>query len=332
MKKIRLIIFTLIFLTVGSLQVSSDENFNIWLNKFKMKAVQEGISKKTVNSVMDKAIFLPKVIEYDRYQPEFYEDTKTYVSKRTSKDRVKKGIKIYKKNKSLINIVDEEFDVEKELLLALMGIETNYGTYLGKMDIISSLATLSFDKRRSEFFTSELITALKLIDRNKIDKNILFGSWAGAFGNFQFMPSTISKYAIDYNKNTIIELKAVDDSFASAANYMKSIGWKKNKPCFYKVELTKNVPKKLLNTSARNIKNKKKYKYLKKYLKFNNNFIDDNEVVAIVTPDTDIIESNSKLSPAYLIFSNYEKILTWNRSLRFAIAVCTLKNEFLNEL
>ena len=332
MKKIRLIIFTLIFLTVGSLQVSSDENFNIWLNKFKMKAIQEGISKKTVNSVMDKAIFLPKVIEYDRYQPEFYEDTKTYVSKRTSKDRIKKGIKIYKKNKSLINIVDEEFDVEKELLLALMGIETNYGTYLGKMDIISSLATLSFDKRRSEFFTSELITALKLIDRNKIDKNILFGSWAGAFGNFQFMPSTISKYAIDYNKNTIIELKAVDDSFASAANYMKSIGWKKNEPCFYKVELTKNVPKKLLNTSARNIKNKKKYKYLKKYLKFNNNFIDDNEVVAIVTPDTDIIESNSKLSPAYLIFSNYEKILTWNRSLRFAIAVCTLKNEFLNEL
>tara|TARA_B100000401_G_C52777040_1_gene706208 strand:+ start:200 stop:1198 length:999 start_codon:yes stop_codon:yes gene_type:complete len=332
MKKIRLIIFTLIFLTVGSLQVSSDENFNIWLNKFKIKAIQEGISKKTVNSVMDKAIFLPKVIEYDRYQPEFYEDTKTYVSKRTSKDRVKKGIKIYKKNKSLINIVDEEFDVEKELLLALMGIETNYGTYLGKMDIISSLATLSFDKRRSEFFTSELITALKLIDRNKIDKNILFGSWAGAFGNFQFMPSTISKYAIDYNKNTIIELKAVDDSFASAANYMKSIGWKKNEPCFYKVELTKNVPKKLLNTSARNIKNKKKYKYLKKYLKFNNNFIDDNEVVAIVTPDTDIIESNSKLSPAYLIFSNYEKILNWNRSLRFAIAVCTLKNEFLNEL
>ena len=86
-KKIRLIIFTLIFLTVGSFQVSSDENFNIWLNKFKMKAIQEGISKKTVNSVMDKAIFLPKVIEYDRYQPEFYEDTKTYVSKRTSKDR-----------------------------------------------------------------------------------------------------------------------------------------------------------------------------------------------------------------------------------------------------
>tara|TARA_B100000989_G_scaffold73181_1_gene51478 strand:+ start:1007 stop:2005 length:999 start_codon:yes stop_codon:yes gene_type:complete len=332
MKKIKLLIFFIVFTSIGCFQVSSDDSFNIWVKKFKTKAIQEGVSIKTVNLVMDKAIFLPKVIEYDRYQPEFYEDTKTYVSKRTSKDRVRKGVKIYKNNKLLINIVDKEFDVEKELLLALMGIETNYGTYLGKMDIISSLATLSFDKRRSEFFTSELITVLKLIDRNKIDKNILFGSWAGAFGNFQFMPSTISKYAIDYNKNTIIELKAVDDSFASAANYMKSIGWKKNEPCFYKVELRDNVPKKLLNTSARNIKNKKKYKYLKKYLKFDNNLIGDNEIVALVTPDTDIIENNSSLSPAYIIFSNYEKILNWNRSLRFAIAVCTLKNEFVNEL
>ena len=148
---------------------------------------------------MNNAIFLPKVIEYDRYQPEFYEDTKTYVSKRTSKDKVKKGKRIYKKNKNLINIVDKEFKVEKELLLALMGIETNYGTYLGKMDIISSLATLSYDKRRSEFFSNELITILKLIDQNKVDKDILFGSWAGAFGNFQFMPTTISNYAIDYN-------------------------------------------------------------------------------------------------------------------------------------
>ena len=132
---------------------------------------------------MNNAIFLPKVIEYDRYQPEFYEDTKTYVSKRTSKDKVKKGKKIYKKNKNLINVVDKEFKVEKELLLALMGIETNYGTYLGKMDIISSLATLSYDKRRSEF-SNELITILKLIDQNKVDKNILFGSWAGFLAIF----------------------------------------------------------------------------------------------------------------------------------------------------
>ena len=332
MKKIRLYLIILFLNFFVQNYSFSNENFNNWLNKFKDRAIKEGITKNTVNEVLNKAIFLPKVIEYDRYQPEFYEDTKTYISKRANRDKIRKGKKLFKKNKKLINLVDEEFIVEKELLLALMGIETNFGTYLGKMDIISSLATLSFDERRSEFFSSELITALKLIDRNKIDKDILFGSWAGAFGNFQFMPSTISKYAIDYNNNSIIELKEVEDSFASAANYMSSIGWKKNKPCFYKVELKENIPSKYLNTSARKIKFKKKFKYYEKFLKINNLSIDENDIVAIITPDSDIIDNSNKLSPAYIIFPNYEKILTWNRSLRFALAVCTLKNEFNNEL
>ena len=333
MKKISIIISSLLLILITFTKVNSDEKFSSWIIEFKKKAINEGISEKTVDAVMNNAIFLPKVIEYDRYQPEFYEDTKTYVSKRTSKDKVKKGKRIYKKNKNLINIVDKEFKVEKELLLALMGIETNYGTYLGKMDIISSLATLSYDKRRSEFFSNELITILKLIDQNKVDKDILFGSWAGAFGNFQFMPTTISNYAIDYNNNSIIELKEAEDSFASAANYLNKIGWRKNEPCFFNIELNENIPRKLLNTSAKKIKHKKKFRYYKKYIKeFENLNIDDNVKVAVITPDSDIVKDNNKLKPAYLVFPNYDRVLKWNRSLRFAIAVCTLKNKFENEL
>ena len=112
--------------------------------------------------------FLPKVIQYDRFQPEFYEDTKTYVSKRTSQKKVNKGITFYKENLDLINNVEKNFNIEKELLLSLMGIETNYGTYVGKMDILSSLSTLSYDKRRSQFFTNELLILLKLIDSKKL--------------------------------------------------------------------------------------------------------------------------------------------------------------------
>ena len=333
MRKISIIISSLLLMLITFTKVNSDEKFSSWIIEFKKKAINEGISEKTVDAVMNNAIFLPKVIEYDRYQPEFYEDTKTYVSKRTSKDKVKKGKRIYKKNKNLINIVDKEFKVEKELLLALMGIETNYGTYLGKMDIISSLATLSYDKRRSEFFSNELITILKLIDQNKVDKDILFGSWAGAFGNFQFMPTTISNYAIDYNNNSIIELKEAEDSFASAANYLNKIGWRKNEPCFFNIDLNENIPRKLLNTSAKKIKHKRKFKYYKKYIKeFENLNISDNLKVAIITPDSDIVEDNNKLKPAYLVFPNYDRVLKWNRSLRFAIAVCTLKNKFENEL
>ena len=333
MRKISIIISSLLLMLITFTEVNSDEKFSSWIIEFKKKAINEGISEKTVDAVMNNAIFLPKVIEYDRYQPEFYEDTKTYVSKRTSKDKVKKGKRIYKKNKNLINIVDKEFKVEKELLLALMGIETNYGTYLGKMDIISSLATLSYDKRRSEFFSNELITILKLIDQNKVDKDILFGSWAGAFGNFQFMPTTISNYAIDYNNNSIIELKEAEDSFASAANYLNKIGWRKNEPCFFNIELNENIPRKLLNTSAKKIKHKRKFKYYKKYIReFENLNIGDNVKVAVITPDSDIVKDNNKLKPAYLVFPNYDRVLKWNRSLRFAIAVCTLKNKFEDEL
>ena len=329
--KVIKIIFTIFLLNISSLY-SNEPSFNEWLVEFKKHSLNNGISEKTFNIVMKDAKFLPKVIEYDRYQPEFYEDTKTYVSKRSNKSKVNSGITIYKSNKKLINNVEQKFKVEKELLLALMGIETNYGTYVGKMDIISSLATLSFDKRRSEFFTKELLTVLTLVEKKIINHEILFGSWAGAFGFFQFMPSTIDRYAIDFNQNNIIELKKNEDAFASAANYLHKIGWKKNQPCFVKIKLKESIPEIYLNSSARKIKNKKKLKFFMNYI--SNLKVDYNEnlKVGIITPDLDIVENPNKLSPAYIVFENYEKVLKWNRSLRFALAVCTLKDKIKNEI
>ena len=330
MKIIRNFIIFFIFF-VGSSVHSNDHSFSVWLKSFKKTALKNGISEKTFNKTMLNVKFLPKVIEYDRFQPEFYEDTITYITKRSSKKKLKKGINFYLENKVLINSIGEKFLVEEELLLALMAIETNYGSYVGKMDILSSLATLSFDKRRSDFFTNELITILQLVEKGIIDHKILYGSWAGAFGNFQFMPTTIKKYAIDYNSNDIIELHNLEDSFASAANYINKMGWKKNKPCFAKIKLSDNIPMKFLNTSAKNIKNKKKLSYFKKYIiNFEELDINKNLTTAIITPDKEIVENTNKLSPAYLIFDNYELILKWNRSLRFALAVCTLKDKFTN--
>ena len=330
-----LICFNLIVYTIISFSVLHAENseFNTWVNKFKKRAVSSGVSQIVVDEVMSEAKFLPKVIEYDRYQPEFYEDTFTYIKKRTSKRKIADGIRLYKKEKYIIDKVENEFNVEKELLLALMGIETNFGKYLGKMDIISSLATLSFDKRRSEFFTAELLILLNLVDKKIINKDILYGSWAGAFGNFQFMPSTILNNAIDYNNDNIIDLKSAEDSFASAANYLSKMGWNTKDRCFKKVKLDEKIPVKYLNYSARKIKYKKKLSFFKKYIK---NYSDDlgngKEVVAIITPDKEIVENSNIYSPAYIIYNNYEIILKWNRSLRFALAVCTLKDKFKNEL
>ena len=327
-----LIIITFFYFTVAYSE--SQISFQVWKNNFKKIALQKSISEKTFDTVMANVKFLPNVIKYDRYQPEFYEDTKTYINKRTSDKKVLKGLNFYKDNSELINTIEQKYNVEKELLLSLMGIETNFGTYVGKMDILSSLSTLSFDKRRSEFFSKELLILLKLIEDKQIDYKTLYGSWAGAFGFFQFMPSTMKNYALDYDNNNYIDLKNNNDAYASAANYLSKIGWDDSEPCFYKIDLKKDIPKKYLNVSAKKLHNKKKLKYFRKYISnessLNQKF--NNLTSSIITPDKDIIPDAENLNPAYLVFENYEIILQWNRSLRFSLAVCTLKNKFKDEL
>ena len=302
---------------------TSDIDFNTWLTSYKKFALKKGISQETINIAFKNVKFLEQVISYDRKQPEFFEDTKTYVDKRANNSRVYLARKLLNKNKDLFFEVESKFLVEKEILLALWGIETNFGKHVGKMDIISSLATLSYDKRRRDFFSSQLLILLKLIDDKLVDPYNLYGSWAGAYGNFQFMPSSIKHYAIDYDDNNKIELKSsLDDSLASAANYIHKIGWKKGQPCFIRVKLTNEINKKYVNSSARKISNKLKIKKWKQkgIVNFDGTDLKTNLIAALILPD------GKPDTPAFLVFENYEKILKWNRSLRFGISVCTLAN------
>jgi len=297
------------------------DDFKIWLTSFKKKALTKGISQNTIDKTLINARYLEQVIKFDRKQPEFFEDTLTYVNKRATKSRVKRARQLLKKNIHLFEDIENNFNVEKEILLALWGIETNFGKHVGKMDIISSLATLSFDKRRSAFFSSQLLTLLDLVDKKLIDPKTLYGSWAGAYGNFQFMPSTIKNYAIDYDGNNQIELKnSLEDSLASAANYINKIGWKKDSPCFYKVQMTNKIKEKYINLSAKKLSYKMKISnWVKKGIVINEeDNLNLNSRAALILPD------GKPNTPAFLVFNNYEKILKWNRSLRFGVSVCKL--------
>jgi len=324
LKVYKILIFLLLFkiLVVGSSsKINAEENFETWLSSYKNFALKKGISQKTIDIAFKNAKFLEQVIKYDRKQPEFFEDTKTYVKKRANISRVETARKLLRKNKILFTKVENDFFVEKEILLALWGIETNFGKHVGKMDIISSLATLSYDKRRREFFSSELMTLLRLIDDKVINPDTLFGSWAGAYGNFQFMPSSIKRYAVDYDGNNKIELKSsLSDALASAANYINRIGWKRGQPCFYRVKLTDKVKKKYLNLSARKISNRLKISKWKQkgVINFDGSELKTNLKAALILPDGEVG------TPTFLVFENYEKILKWNRSLRFGISICTL--------
>jgi membrane-bound lytic murein transglycosylase B len=320
------IIFLLLFkisIFTSTFAANLDNSFEKWLLSYKNKALKKGISQETIDITFKNVKFLEQVIIYDRKQPEFFEDTSTYVKKRATLKKAKQARKLLKKNSQLFNEIENKFNVDKEILLSLWGIETIYGKYVGKMDIISSLATLSYDKRRSDFFSAQLFTLLQLIDKKLIDPNIYYGSWAGAYGNFQFMPSTTKNYAIDYDNNGKIELiNSLEDSLASAANYINKIGWKREYPCLLQVKTNKKIRKKYVNLSARKIHHRFKISNWKKMgvVNIDGSKLQTNYKAALILPDG---EPNT---PTYLVFSNYEKILKWNKSLRFGISVCTLAN------
>ena len=326
----RLIYFLLFFLFANFNSLLANQlNFNLWLNNFKLIALETGISQNTIDDVLKNATYLEKVIEYDNRQPEFFEKTKVYINKRATKRAVSQAIILLKQNNSIFDKVEKDFNVEKEIILSLWSTETNFGRNLGKVDIVSSLATLSFDKRRSKYFTEELLTLLKLVDKKILKKESLFGSWAGALGNFQFMPSSIKRHAIDYDNDGYIDLKkSKHDAIASAANYINKMGWKQNTPCFNKVNFKKKIDSKLFNHSAKKIFNKKKISSWKNLgvISTNTDIKKNDFYAGLILPDGNLE------SPKYLVYDNYEIILKWNRSLRFALSVCTLAESIKNEL
>lgn len=307
------ILFIILYLTSNSY---SNADFNNWLINYKKYAVNQGISKKTVDQAFQNTRLLKRIIKYDRNQPEFIEKTNVYIGKRVNKQKVIYAKKLIRNNNNLLNKVEKKFSVPKNYLVALWGIETVFGKHKGKVDIISALATLSFDKRRSKYFSNELITLLKLVDKKIVSLDDLKGSWAGAHGNFQFMPTSIKNYAIDYNKDGKIDLyESLEDSFASAANYLKKIGWDRN-PWGVKVQLSKKIDSKSFTYDARKLAQQKKVKdWVKNGVLLPENFkINPNTKARLVKPD-------GKVSEVYMVFNNYEKLLNWNRSLRFAITI-----------
>ncbi len=295
---------------------NSDENFKNWLKNYKHYALKQGISKKTVNEAFKNTRLLRKIITYDRNQPEFIEKTDVYIGKRINRQKIVYAKKLITNNRNLLLKVEKKYKVPTNYLVALWGVETVFGKHKGKVDIISALATLSYDKRRSQYFSRELIVLLKLIDKKIIYIDDLKGSWAGAHGNFQFMPSSIQNYAIDYNNDGKIDLyTSLEDSFASAANYLKKIGWDKN-PWGTKVKLKKELNKNLFTYDARKLSERKK---IKNWIK-----------LGVVLPDNFKVNHNTKgrlvkpdgiKSDVYLVLNNYDKLLNWNRSLRFAITI-----------
>ncbi len=289
------------------------QDFYSWLKAFCIEARQSGISQNTINRALTDIHPIKKVIELDRKQPEKKMTFSQYKKNVISQSRIDQGRAMIQKHYAQLSAVEKKYRVPKEFIVALWGVETSYGQNTGGFKIIPALATLAWEGRRAEFFKAELIKALKIIDEGHISADTMKGSWAGAMGQNQFMPSSFFAYAVDEDGDGHKDIwNNKLDVFASTANYLAKSGWQYGEKWGRKVVLPANFPKDLATPKITRPLSYWAQKGVKDAS--GNPLPSDNISASIVAPD-------GVGGPAYIVYNNYQTIMKWNRSTYFATSV-----------
>ncbi len=308
--------FLLVFLLINS--ISFAEDYKKWIMSLKVEALEYGISEKTFISVLDN-LEAPnkKVIKFYNNQPEFKITFDKYYNRNINNNKVSSGKNLLNKHKKLLKELEKKYSIPSEIIISIWGIETNYGSYIGNFNVIDALATLAYLSRRKEFFKRELYNSLVIVEKKYIQAKSMIGSWAGAMGQGQFMPSSFLEYAVDYNKDNKIDLwHSYEDIFASIANYLNLHGWDKN--YYWSGEIINNKTKININSNKKYISSELKTLFsnemVLKYFK-------NNEPVLIKTMGKD------KSSRYFLISKNFKTLKKYNNSDFYALVVGDLANK-----
>ena len=310
----KIIIYLNLFLF--SFKAFSQNDFKQFLSDISKEAEKKGIATKLIKDFKNKTVFIPRVIELDRSQPEFKLTLDQYLNKVVTPTRIKKARIKYNENKEILNKIGNFYGVQPRFIVALWGIETDFGRLTGGFSVISALSTLAFEGRRHEYFKKELLNALTIINDGHITMNKMTGSWAGAMGQCQFMPSSFLNYASDWNKDGNKDIwNSKSDVFASAANYLKRVGWSN------KITWGRKV---YLGNYNNNVK-KNKYILLKNWSSFG--VLNENkEKLPQVNIKARLVIPDNYGKYGYLVYKNFDALLNWNRSNYFAIAVGKLSD------
>jgi len=305
----------LVFLTTSIF--ANPQSFEDFLNQVRKTATEQGVSKATI----DKAFFglTPNldILKSDSAQAEFNQNFWHYVNKRVSQVRLNKGNDTLKQNTSLLNKTSQKYGVPAYVLVAFLGLESNYGNYMGNENLVRSLATLAYDPRRSSFFTKELIALLKLIDKNTIPLDAK-GSWAGAMGAVQFMPTNVIAYGVDANNDGKVNLwNDKEDIYASAANFLKKLGWEKGEKWGREAIIPKNFDYRLTGLELKKTVNE--WAALGVLRGNGSRLPKSNFKSSLIVP-------MGHRGPAFLVYRNFDTILGWNRSILYALSVAYLSD------
>ena len=288
-------------------------DFQTWLYQFRQEAAQLGVSKPTIDAALTELAPLPKVIELDRKQPEKKMTFAKYKKGVVNPQRIAEGRRLMRQHADELRWVEQTYGVAPQYVVALWGIETNFGTNTGGFKVIDSLATLAWEGRRADFFKSELVKALQIIDQGHITAANMKGSWAGAMGQNQFMPSSFLNFAVDANRDGRTDIWNTDlDVFASTANYLSKSGWTPGQRWGRRVNVPTSFPAELVGPKV--VRPLEYWRSLG-VTSFNGAALpSDNINASIVAPD-------GLPGEAYVVYGNYQTIMSWNRSTYFATSV-----------
>ena len=307
-----------------SVAYADSHNFDDWLQELRQEALSKGIDEKILDEALKDVEFIPRVIELDRKQPEFSLTFQRYLELVVPASRQKKARLRHETHQPLLEEIGKKYGVQPRFIVALWGIETDFGRTLGGFDVISALATLAYDGRRSAFFRKELHHALQILNEGHVKPGDMKGSWAGAMGQSQFMPSSFNRFAQDHDGDGRHDIWGTEaDVFASAANYLKQSGWRDDITWGREVLLPSTGIASPAKAMA--LHDGKVWKRLSEWQSLGVRRLDGSALPSrdlrarLVLPD-------GADKRAYLVYANFEAILKWNRSNYFAIAVGTLSD------
>jgi membrane-bound lytic murein transglycosylase B len=302
----------------GAEAQASSQPFAGWLQELRKDALRDGVSAHTLETALTGLSPVPRVIELDRAQPEFTLTFQEYLQRVVPDSRVEVGRRMLRENRRLLEGVGAKYGVQPRFIVALWGIESDYGRLTGRFPVIGALVTLAYDGRRAAYFRRELLDALHILDEDAIPVERMTGSWAGAMGQVQFMPSSFRRYAVDQDGDGRRDLWATKaDVFASAANYLKHLGWRSNQTWGRQVRLPKGFDRGLIGHD--------RVRPLDVWRALGVRRADGGALPRADLP-TSIVQPGGAGGAAYAVYDNYRALLKWNRSDYFATAAGILSD------
>lgn len=320
-KKLTIAFILFAFLSAGSF-AQEQQPFAEWLAELRSEALAQGISE----SLLDEALStieepIPRVIELDQSQPEFVQTFSNYMNNRISQARIERGQTLLEEHSELFSRIAREYGVQAHYLVSFWALESNFGDFTGGFSVLNALATLAYDPRRSGFFRNELLTALKILDAGHISVENMSGSWAGAMGQCQFMPSTFDRYAVDGDNDGRIDIwNSLPDIFASAANFLSKSGWRPDERWGREVMLPQGFDFTQSGTGIRKTVSEWNALGVKRA---------DGSPLGNASLEGSIILPAGASGPAFLAYNNFRTTMVWNRSTYYAISVGHLADRFV---